>query len=98
MIESPPQPPELDDIEVRFNDVFIAQHGEDYRHFIEEHGAKAFYDHKDPGKPDCYLDSLDKVEMVMALEEEFNIEISEAAFLHVETIGEALTALRKALG
>lgn len=42
-------------------------------------------------------DSLDTVELVMALEDEFDIEIQDEEFQDVKTIGDVITAVRKHL-
>ena len=44
-------------------------------------------------KDDFSADSLDLVELVMAIEDEFDIEISDEDFADVKTVGDALTFL-----
>ena len=51
-------------------------------HFIDDLGA----------------DSLDTVELVMAFEEEFDIEIPDEDAERLETVGDAITYLNKQLG
>lgn len=47
---------------------------------------------------DLGADSLDVVQIVMAIEEEFGIEIPEDAAEKIRTVGEAAKAIRKATG
>ena len=47
--------------------------------FIDDHGA----------------DSLDTVELVMAFEEEFNVEIPDDAAETIQTVGDAISFLEK---
>ena len=51
-------------------------------HFIDDLGA----------------DSLDNVELVMAFEEEFDIEIPEDAAEHLQTVGAAVKFISEAVG
>ena len=44
-------------------------------------------------KDDFNADSLDLVELIMAIEDEFGIEISDEDFDGVKTVGDALTFL-----
>lgn len=46
---------------------------------------------------DLGLDSLDAVEIIMSLEEEFEIEVDDEAFANVKTIGDVAYYLEKAL-
>jgi acyl carrier protein len=46
---------------------------------------------------DLGADSLDIVELVMAMEEEFNIEIPDEAAEKIQTFGDALTYLKERL-
>ena len=46
-------------------------------------------------KDDFNVDSLDLVELIMAIEDEFNIEISDDDFDGVKTVGDALDFLEK---
>jgi acyl carrier protein len=43
---------------------------------------------------DLGADSLDTVELVMAFEEEFNIEIPDDAFENIQTVGDAVTYIK----
>ncbi|MGP1588915.1 acyl carrier protein [Oribacterium sp. oral taxon 102] len=45
---------------------------------------------------DLHADSLDVVQIVMAIEEEFGIEIPEDAAEKIRTVGEAVEAIRSA--
>ena len=47
---------------------------------------------------DLGADSLDTVELVMALEEEFSIEIPDDAAEHIQTVGDAVSFISKKLG
>ena len=49
------------------------------------------------GKPAGAIDSLDAVELVMMLEEEFDLDIPDDAAAHVLTIGDALKYLLQRL-
>lgn len=44
-------------------------------------------------KEDLDADSLDLVEMIMALEEEFNIEVPEEEVESIKTVGEAFNLI-----
>ncbi len=46
---------------------------------------------------DLHADSLDVVQVVMAIEEEFGIEIPEDAAENIKTVGEAVAAIKAAL-
>ena len=46
---------------------------------------------------DLGADSLDVVEIIMSLEEEFNIEIPEDAAAGIVTVGDALEQIKNAL-
>ncbi len=46
-------------------------------------------------KDDFNADSLDLVELIMAIEDEFNIEISDEDFEGVKTVGDALDFLEQ---
>ncbi len=46
---------------------------------------------------DLGADSLDVVELVMAFEEEFNIEIPEEAQESIQTVGDAIKFVEKAV-
>ena len=43
------------------------------------------------------LDSLDAVEIIMSLEEEFNIQVPDEAFFEVKTIGDIAYYIEKAI-
>ena len=47
---------------------------------------------------DLGADSLDNVELVMAFEEEFSIEIPDDAAEHIQTVGDAVTFIQSKLG
>ena len=47
---------------------------------------------------DLGADSLDTVELVMALEEEFNIEIPDEDAENIRTVGEAIEYIKQHLG
>ena len=47
---------------------------------------------------DLGADSLDVVELVMALEEEFGIEIPDEEVGEIKTVGDAVTYIQKKLG
>ena len=47
---------------------------------------------------DLGADSLDLVELIMAMEEEFGIEISDEDAEKIQTVGEAIEYLKKKLG
>jgi acyl carrier protein len=47
---------------------------------------------------DLGADSLDQVELVMAFEEEFNVEIPDDAAESIQTFGDAVAYLTKAVG
>ncbi len=47
---------------------------------------------------DLGADSLDTVELVMAFEEEFDIEIPDDAAEHIQTVGDAVKFITERLG
>ena len=47
---------------------------------------------------DLGADSLDNVELVMAFEEEFNVEIPDDAAEHIQTVGDAVKFIQSKLG
>jgi acyl carrier protein len=47
---------------------------------------------------DLGADSLDNVELVMAFEEEFSIEIPDDAAEHIQTVGDAVKFIQSKLG
>ena len=47
---------------------------------------------------DLGADSLDTVELVMAFEEEFNVEIPDDAFEKIQTVGDAVTYIKENSG
>lgn len=73
------------DIEQRVKDIIVEQLGVK-REQVNE-GA-SFID-------DLGADSLDTVELVMALEEEFNIEIPDEEAEKIQTVGEAVNYINK---
>jgi acyl carrier protein len=73
------------DIEQRVKDIIVEQLGVK-REQVNE-GA-SFID-------DLGADSLDTVELVMALEEEFNIEIPDEEAEKIQTVGEAINYINK---
>ncbi len=76
-----------DDIQQKVTDLIVDQLGVDAdsvnadAHFIDDLGA----------------DSLDTVELVMAIEEEFDMEISDEDAEKLETVGDAITYLDERL-
>lgn len=46
---------------------------------------------------DLGADSLDNVELVMAFEEEFGVEIPDDAAEHIQTVGDAVKFVEKAI-
>ena len=76
-----------DDIQQKVTDLIVDQLGVDAdsvnadAHFIDDLGA----------------DSLDTVELVMAFEEEFDMEISDEDAEKLETVGDAITYLDERL-
>ena len=53
----------------------------------------------DPEKvTDLGADSLDNVELVMAFEEEFDIEIPDDAAEHIQTVGDAVKFIQEKSG
>ena len=77
-----------EDIQQKVNDLIVDQLGVDAdsvtpdAHFIDDLGA----------------DSLDTVELVMAFEEEFDIEIPDEDAEKLETVNDAIDYLNKRLG
>jgi acyl carrier protein len=47
---------------------------------------------------DLGADSLDNVELVMAFEEEFNVDIPDDAAEHIQTVGDAVKFIESKLG
>ena len=47
---------------------------------------------------DLGADSLDTVELVMAFEEEFGVEIPDDAAEHIQTVGDAVKFIQERLG
>lgn len=47
---------------------------------------------------DLGADSLDNVELVMAFEEEFDIEIPDDAAEHIQTVGDAVKFIKEKTG
>ncbi len=73
------------DIEQRVKDIIVEQLGVKKDQVTEE---ASFID-------DLGADSLDTVELVMALEEEFNIEIPDEEAEKIQTVGEAINYINK---
>lgn len=49
-------------------------------------------------KDDLNADSLDLVELVMALEDEFNLEVEDEDVDSIKTVGDAIDYIKKMLG
>ena len=63
---------------------------------IEHLGVEADkVEEKDSFIDDLGADSLDTVELVMAFEEEFNVEIPDDAAETIQTVGDAISFLEK---
>ncbi|HNZ29939.1 MAG TPA: acyl carrier protein [Candidatus Goldiibacteriota bacterium] len=75
-------------IEERVKDVIVAQLGVDAAEVKPE---ASFID-------DLGADSLDTVELVMALEEEFGVEIPDEDAEKIKTVGEATESIKSKLG
>ena len=75
-------------IEERVKDVIVAQLGVDAAEVKPE---ASFID-------DLGADSLDTVELVMALEEEFGVEIPDEDAEKIKTVGEATKSIKSKLG
>ncbi|MBN2753238.1 MAG: acyl carrier protein [Candidatus Goldbacteria bacterium] len=75
-------------IEERVKDVIVAQLGVDAAEVKPE---ASFID-------DLGADSLDTVELVMALEEEFGVEIPDEDAEKIKTVGEATDSIKSKLG
>lgn len=55
-----------------------------------QEGKEIFFDHDEGRAPDSdYLDSLDRVELVMAAEEEFGVEVPDVIAKSFKTIDDA---------
>ena len=76
------------DIEQRVKEIIADQLGEDIENITPE---KDFVQ-------DLGADSLDVVELVMALEEEFGIEIPEDDAEKIKTVGDAIEYIKQKLG
>ena len=75
----------MSDIEQKVKDIIVEQLGVKKEQVTEE---ASFID-------DLGADSLDTVELVMALEEEFNIEIPDEEAEKIRTVGEAIGYINK---
>lgn len=75
-------------VEERVKDVVVAQLGVDPSEVKHE---ASFID-------DLGADSLDTVELVMALEEEFNIEIPDEDAEKIKSVGETIEHIKAKLG
>ena len=73
------------DIEQKVKDIIVEQLGVKKEQVTED---ASFID-------DLGADSLDTVELVMALEEEFNIEIPDEEAEKIQTVGEAINYINK---
>jgi acyl carrier protein len=73
------------DIEQKVKDIIVEQLGVKREQVTED---ASFID-------DLGADSLDTVELVMALEEEFNIEIPDEEAEKIQTVGEAIEYINK---
>jgi len=76
------------DIEQRVKEIIADQLGEPVENITPE---KDFVN-------DLGADSLDVVELVMALEEEFGIEIPEEDAEKIKTVGDAINYIKQKLG
>ena len=74
-------------VEQRVKDIIIEQLGVDPEQVTNE---ASFVD-------DLGADSLDTVELVMALEEEFNLEIPDEEAEKIATVGDAIAYIEKGL-
>lgn len=72
-------------IEAKVKEIIVEQLGVDANQVTDE---AAFVD-------DLGADSLDTVELVMALEEKFNIEIPDEEAEKISTVGDAIDYLKK---
>ncbi len=75
-------------VEERVKDVLVAQLG------VAEGEVKETANIYD----DLGADSLDAVEVLMAMEEEFGFEISDEEAEIIKTVGEIITAIKKKIG
>ncbi len=75
----------MSDIEQKVKDIIVEQLGVKKEQVTE---TASFID-------DLGADSLDTVELVMALEEEFNIEIPDEEAEKIRTVGEAVGYINK---
>ena len=76
------------DIEQRIREIIADQLGEEVENITPE---KDFVQ-------DLGADSLDVVELIMALEEEFGIEIPEDDAENIKTVGDAINYIKQKLG
>jgi acyl carrier protein len=74
-------------VEQKVKDIIVEQLGVDPEQVTPE---ASFVD-------DLGADSLDTVELVMALEEEFNLEIPDEEAEKIATVGDAITYIEKGL-
>lgn len=75
------------EIDVKVKQIIVDQLGVDANEVTE---AASFVD-------DLGADSLDTVELVMAFEEEFDVEIPDEEAEKLQTVGQALTYLKEKL-
>jgi acyl carrier protein len=89
LLKSPTTPEEgiAMDIEAKVKEIIVQQLGVDAQKVTAE---ASFVD-------DLGADSLDTVELVMAFEEEFDVEIPDEVAEKIQTVGDAITHLKKRL-
>ena len=75
------------DIEAKVKEIIVQQLGVDEQKVTAE---ASFVD-------DLGADSLDTVELVMAFEEEFDVEIPDEVAEKIQTVGDAIEHLKKRL-
>ena len=76
------------DLEARVSDIIVEQLGVSREELVPEANFSE----------DLGADSLDIVELVMAMEETFDIEISDEDAEKIQTIGDAFAYVKKRLG
>lgn len=65
---------------------------------VEQMGMDAFVADMETTKEEIGADSLDDIEMIMALEERFEIEIDDAHAEHIRTIQDAADVVALTIG
>jgi acyl carrier protein len=78
----------MSDIEARVKKIVVEQLG----------AIEGKIDHDASFTGDLGADSLDTVELVMAFEEEFGIEIPDEVAENIKTFGDALTQVKERVG